>query len=111
MTGTYNIEAIIGDTFIQRFRFVNKDDYMILYTTEPVVKIMSGGNVISELSLHNTGENHLKIVNDDILVWQMSADYTNTFDSGTYQYDLVFLFGANKITLVSGDLTFTQIEP
>lgn len=107
--GTYNIDAVIGDTFVQRFRFMNKGDYVVLYTLDPTLKIEKDSTPIAEISLMSMSENHLKIVCDDVLLWTMTSDYTNSFTPGTYTYDIYFSFGNDKLTVVSGELNF--IEP
>lgn len=110
---SYDISAVCGDTFTQRFRFVMNDDYMILYTVDPKVQILTSNNeVVSEFTLAPAGTSihgthALLVLNDDILLWEMSTDDTNTIDPGTYKYNLELLFGTKRATMVTGNINFT----
>lgn len=111
--GSYDISAVCGDTFVQRFRFVLNDDYMILYTVDPKIQIKnSNDEVITEFTLappgtSRVGVHALQVLSDDILLWEMSTDDTNSIVPGTYKYSLELLFGTMRATMVTGNINFT----
>lgn len=111
--GSYDIEAVSGDTFTQRFRFVLNDDYMILYTVDPKIQILTANDeVVTEFTLapagtSRSGVHALQVLSDDILLWEMSSDDTNSITPGSYKYNLELLFGTMRATMVTGNINFT----
>lgn len=112
--GTHNITVVCGDSLVQRFRFRDRDDYIILYSLAPVVKILGAGDeVIAEFTTglpneEKIGSNKLSIVNDDVLLWELDPEETFLYTPGEYTYTLELTFGTNVITMVSGTIQFIE---